>query len=136
MTQEGDQELIIAHSAPTLEDRLVGQVARCLTPYAEAPESERQTRLDEARRALESLDPGDELEGMLAVQMVATHDAALECLRRTRQDPEAKMYFRYAATLSALFTRQLEALERVRAKRPTPRPDFHLDTGIYRDRER
>src|ERR1035438_8538240 len=37
---------------------------------------------DHVTAALHGIGPADELEGMLAVQMVATHNMAMECLKR------------------------------------------------------
>lgn len=76
-----------------------------------------------AVRALEhfnSLEPADGAEGMLAGQMVGTHFAALECLRRAalpNQTFEGRdMALRHASKLMALYTKQLETLNKHRGK--------------------
>lgn len=76
-----------------------------------------------AVRALEhfnSLEPADGAEGMLARQMVGTHFAALECLRRAAHPNQTfegrDMALRHAQRLMALYTRQLETLNKHRGK--------------------
>jgi hypothetical protein len=85
-------------------------------------ETEEQSRL-RAVRALEhfnSLEPKDGAEGMLALQMVGTHFAALECLRRAALPSQTLVglehSLKHAQKLMALYTKQLEALNRHRGK--------------------
>jgi hypothetical protein len=57
---------------------------------------------------------------MLAVQMVATHQAAMECFRRAARPAQTveacEMNLRHAAKLTATYLRQLEALDKHRGK--------------------
>ncbi|MDH3582031.1 MAG: hypothetical protein OEM91_15580 [Hyphomicrobiales bacterium] len=69
---------------------------------------------------MEGIAPRDELEGMLAVQMLACHNAAMECHRRA-MNPEATIESRnynltQANRLSRTYTALLEALNRHRGK--------------------
>ena len=48
---------------------------------AELSTEERLQHIQSAMAALRGIKPQDEVEGMLATQMVATHAAAMECLR-------------------------------------------------------
>jgi hypothetical protein len=70
--------------------------------------------------ALHGINPGDEVEGMLAAQMVATHRAAMECLRQAQvpgQTFEGRdMNLRHATKLSRTYTMQVESLKRYRSK--------------------
>ena len=70
--------------------------------------------------ALHGIEPRDELEGMLATQMVATHIATMECLRRAglkEQNFEARtMNLQQANKLARTYAAQLEALNRHRGK--------------------
>jgi hypothetical protein len=99
---------------------LLGQMADTLwRPEALIPE--RRTSVARAAFAtLKALAPRDEVEGMLAAQMVATHAAAMECLRRAmieNQYPEARdRNLKHAAQLLGVYTRQLEALDKHRAR--------------------
>lgn len=78
---------------------------------------------DQTNRAsamLTEIGPRDGLEGMLAVQMVTTHNAALECLRRAHladQPTEGrKLNLSFADRLLRTFTAQMETLGKYRGK--------------------
>jgi len=68
----------------------------------------------------ESLEPADAAEGMLATQMVGTHFAALECLRRANLPDQTfagrDMSLKHAQKLMTLYARQLETLNKHRGK--------------------
>ena len=68
----------------------------------------------------ESLKPTDGIEGMLALQMVGTHNASLECLRQAmiyNQSLEAqKVYLSQAERLMGMYMRQVDALAKHRGK--------------------
>jgi hypothetical protein len=70
--------------------------------------------------ALAGIDPRDELEGMLATQLIATHSAAMECYRRAmilEQSFESRREnLNQANKLSRTYTQLLEALSRHRGK--------------------
>jgi hypothetical protein len=70
--------------------------------------------------ALHGINPGDEVEAMLAAQMVATHRAAMECLRQAHvpgQTFEGRdMNLRHATKLTRTYTMQVESLKRYRSK--------------------
>jgi hypothetical protein len=66
-----------------LQRRLIHQVGEALRMPGGLSHEERQQRLKAALTLLEEIKPQDGLEGMLAVQMVATHNMALECFRFT-----------------------------------------------------
>lgn len=81
---------------------------------------ERNARIMTALDLFESLKPTDGLEAMLAVQMVGTHTAASECLRRAML-PEQSYEGRQAALSQAqklmnLYLQQVAALDRHRGK--------------------
>jgi hypothetical protein len=70
--------------------------------------------------ALHGINPGDEIEGMLAAQMVATHLAAMGCLRRAQAPGQTfegrDMNLRHATKLTRTYTMQVESLKRYRSK--------------------
>lgn len=70
--------------------------------------------------ALEAIAPTDGVEGMLAAQMVATHEAAMECLRRamlSQQTFEGRdQNLKHATKLLGIYERQLGALDKHRGK--------------------
>lgn len=68
----------------------------------------------------QSLNPVDGIEGMLAMQIVGTHNAALECLRRAHISSQTfegrDLALKHAEKLMALFTKQLATLDKHRGK--------------------
>jgi hypothetical protein len=80
----------------------------------------RKARLAAARAMLEDIAPGDGIEGMLAVQMVATHEAAMACLGRSAApgaSPEqTDQNLKHAERLLAIYTRQIDVLDRHRVR--------------------
>jgi hypothetical protein len=83
-------------------------------------EGDKNARIIKAIDLFESIKPADGIEAMLAVQMVGTHHAALECLRRAmipEQTPEGRdASLRNAQRLLSLYTQQLAALDKHRGK--------------------
>ena len=73
-----------------------------------------------ALHALKGIAPRDETEGMLVVQMIATHHAAMECFRRamligqTFEGRESAL--KHAEKLTRIYREQMEALRRGRQK--------------------
>ena len=71
-----------------------------------------------ALATLVSIAPKDEIEGMLAAQMVAAHAASMECYRRaSEQSHEGRQSnLSHAGKLSRTYVQLLEALNRHRGK--------------------
>ncbi len=103
-----------------LSNELMAQLARCLWLPEGLGEAEQRERVAAAAAALKGLAPRDELEGMLAAQMVATHAGAMECLKRAMVGEgwaaEREANLRQAGRLLAIYTRQAEALIRNRLR--------------------
>ena len=103
----------------TFSDILVGQVCNALWTANSTPE-DRQSQMQACLGAMAGIGPGDEVEGMLAVQMVMLHNAAMECSRRAmvKDQPfqSRQMNLNYAAKLSRTFALHMEALDRHRGK--------------------
>jgi hypothetical protein len=97
---------------PWLIDLLLNQVAGCLpgTPAKAA---------SVAVAAVQSVGPRDGVEAMLAVQMAATHAAAMRMLQRAALDqPNIEVYdslVNRATKLLRTYTMQVEALKRYRS---------------------
>jgi hypothetical protein len=87
---------------------------------AELSDEERLQHIQSAIAALRGIKPQDEIEGMLATQMVATHNAAMECLRRSMIPKQTfdgrESSLRQATKLLSIFAKQLETLNRNRGK--------------------
>ncbi len=81
-------------------------------------EEDRRTTATAAFAALVSVAPRSELEGMLGAQLVACHNAAMECFRRAAHPvtPEAARAenLAHAARLSRSYAALVEALDRRR----------------------
>jgi hypothetical protein len=73
-----------------------------------------------AINGLMGINPGDELEGMIAAQLIACHNASMECYRRAMisdQTPQGRQEnLSQANKLSRTYTTLLEALNRHRGK--------------------
>lgn len=102
---------------PVLQSLRLAQLACAFSP--EKPLEEINAERYAATLALSAIGPRNELEGMLAVQMIATHAAAMECMKRSAyaiDEPEARTKeMRTATKLLQLYTRQLDALAKLRA---------------------
>ncbi|MBY6016069.1 hypothetical protein KUV75_14320 [Qipengyuania gaetbuli] len=97
---------------------LIRQIASATWTGDARSEEEIEARVVAAYEALQNLAPRDELEAMLGVQILATHNAALECLSRCmlENQPVANREYnlKHAAALMALYERQLAAWDRRR----------------------
>ena len=71
-----------------------------------------------AMAAMAGVAPTDEVEGMLAAQMVSTHNAAMECLRRAMLPDQTfegrDVNLKHAAKLMSLYLQQIAALDKHR----------------------
>ncbi len=105
---------------PELAQRLINQVYKTLWMPAELSDEERLQRIRSAIAAMRGIKPQDEVEGMLATQMVATHAAAMDCLRRSMIHQQSlkgrDIDLRHDAKLLSIFAKQLETLNRNRGK--------------------
>lgn len=99
-------------------DILLGQVCNALWLAQSDDEQHAQKRA--ALVAMAGIAPRDEVEGMLAAQMVACHAAAMECYRRANlpnQTHEGRQQnLNYAAKLSRNYALHMEALDKHRGK--------------------
>lgn len=104
-----------AHVASKLHE-----ISKLLWHSEDSTQEENDHRIARALELYESLSPQDGAEGMLAMQMVGTHDAALECLRRAalpNQTFEGRdMALKHAHKLMSLYTQQLATLNKHRGK--------------------
>jgi len=76
-----------------------------------------EMELNSALAAIDGLGPRDEIEAMLAMQMVATHDLAMNMLAQAKQAqfmPSLENYGSLAVRLMRTYTAQIEALAKFR----------------------
>ena len=106
--------------ANNLLARKINEVSQFLWNHPDTSETEVNARLIRAIELYESLDASDGAEGMLAMQMVGTHSAALECLRRAALSDQTfagrDMALKHAHKLMNLYTQQLATLNKHRGK--------------------
>jgi hypothetical protein len=85
----------------------------------DSPE-ERDRQLKATVAVLMGIEPKDELEGMMAAQLIAAHNAAMECFRRAMIDEQTfegrNENLAQANKLSRTYATLLEALNRHRGK--------------------
>src|SRR5215213_11593353 len=116
---EGKLKSVGGSNSDTFNNILANQVVKTLW-LGNADEEERDKLMSASLGALIGIAPKDELEGMLAAQMVAAHNAAMECYRRAmipEQTHEGrKESLNQANKLSRTYTTLLEALNRHRGK--------------------
>jgi hypothetical protein len=97
-------------------DVVACQVVNALWVHPET----RDKQIRAALAGLSGISPRDELEGMMAAQLVTAHNAAMECYRRAmipEQNAEARREsLAHAGRLSRTFATLLEALNRHRGK--------------------
>jgi hypothetical protein len=103
---------------PRGANRMVNQAANTVyRPVGQSAEEEKDASFDTLAQLI-AYKPKDVLEGMLVSQMVGTHNAAMECLRRAQlpeQTPEGRdLNLKNGAKLMGLFTKQVEALDKHR----------------------
>jgi len=107
-----------AHSAAQM--RLLNEIRSTLFLPDELSEDQKLERIAVSVVMLNGIRPQGELEGMLAVQMVAAHNAAIECLRRAMIPDQTldgrDIQLRHAARLLSIYARQVEALDKHRGK--------------------
>jgi hypothetical protein len=81
-------------------------------------EDDRDQAVKAAMAAMAGVAPADELEGMLAAQMVSTHNAVMECLRRAMHSEQTfegrEVNLKHAAKLMSLYLQQVAALDKHR----------------------
>lgn len=98
---------------------LANQVVRSLW-LAHSDEDDRRRQMQGASGALVGIGPQDEIEGMLAGQMIAAHSAAMECYRRAmikEQTYEGRdQSLRHAVKLSRTVAQLQAALDKHRGK--------------------
>ena len=68
--------------ARNIEIRKLQEIADLIWLHESFEEEERNVRIVRALELYENLKPSGSAEGMLAAQMIGTHSAAMDCLRR------------------------------------------------------
>ncbi len=117
--QKGDLKRAAGSNCDGWNDLVINQAINALR-LARLP-TEQGAQFNATVGALVGIDPKDELEGMIAAQLLAAHHAAMECYRRAIRPGEQslevwKETLNQANKLSRTYANLLEALNRHRGK--------------------
>ena len=111
---------VLAVDESVVINRKVNEISELLFYFENMSEDEKNVRIVRALELFESLEPLDGMESMLAAQMVATHFAALDCLRRAALNNQTfegrNVSLTQAQKLMSLYTKQLATLDKHRGK--------------------
>jgi hypothetical protein len=77
-------------SDPEVAARLARQVISVLSLPTNLSEEEKKERVGSALSLLKQIEPQNELEGLLASQMIGVHETVMECLQQSRLRPTAR----------------------------------------------
>lgn len=103
-----------------LQFDVVNQILDTLWLPPNMSEAAQHNRIKAALAALKGIKPCDEIESLLATQMIATHNAAMECLRRgmlpTQTFEGREQSLKHAAKLLSLYAKQMETLDKHRGR--------------------
>ena len=117
---KGDFRAIGGSNFDEFNQSLMNAAINSLWLFKDATSPDRDNAMITALQALRGIAPKDEVEGMLAAQMVAMHAASMECSRRamiSEQPAELAHGFRKAAaSASRTFIELSTALDRRRGK--------------------
>lgn len=111
---------VLPTNVQTYETHKLNEIAQLLYLPESLGEADKNARILRALQLYEELKPEGAAEGMLAAQMVGTHTAALECLRRAAVPNQTfagrDMALKHAQKLMTLYTQQLATLDKHRGK--------------------
>jgi hypothetical protein len=117
----------------TLNSRLISQALSTLWVPPGATKEVQLEHMGAAMLLLEGIKPEGEIEGMLAAQMIGTHHAAMDCLRRAMLPEQTfegrEQNLKHAARLLSIFPAQLDALNKNRGKGQQKVTVEHLYVG-------
>jgi hypothetical protein len=101
--------------SPAFANRAMERLGTVMRPEGTALPN--QTEFNAALAAIDGIRPGDEIEAMLAVQMVATYEMAMDMLMRAKKadlTPTLQECGSLAVKLLRTYTAQVETLARLR----------------------
>jgi hypothetical protein len=117
--EPGELKRIGGSQSDVWNNLIVSQVVQTLWTKNSEPE-ERNRQYEGTISALIAISPKDEIEGMMAAQLIAAHNAAMECYRRAMIGEQTfegrRENLAQANKLSRTYAALLEALNRHRGK--------------------
>jgi hypothetical protein len=116
----GDLKFIGGSMSDDWNNILANQTIRTLWFFESSDADDIRQQRHAAVEALIGIKPGDELEGMIAAQLIACHNASMECYRRAMLGEQTLEGHRESLTqankLSRTYATLLDALNRHRGK--------------------
>ena len=110
----------LGSTSKDVRDQLILQSVNALGLTIESSKYEVTLKAMSVASLLQEIKPQDGPERLLATQMVATHNIAMDCYRRAMLEnltfAARDVYLKHAAKLAGLFARQLETLNKHRGK--------------------
>lgn len=117
--QKGQLKTVGGSPSDNWNTTLTNQTVQALWVKSASPD-ERDRQLSATVAALIGIAPKDELEAMMAAQMIAAHNAAMECYRRAMHSDQTfegrRENLAQANRLSRSFAALVETLDRHRGK--------------------
>ena len=119
-SHQGKLKRIGGSTSDDWNNLIVKQAARSIWCFAKEDDDYVHQKRSAIVDALAGIGPGDELEGMLAAQLLACHNASMECHRRAMLNEQTfegrRENLSQANKLSRTYASLLEALNRHRGK--------------------
>ena len=105
---------------PAIQQHRIQELISIIKLFPQDSDQEKETKILSASLSLADIAPKGDLERMLAVQMIATHTASMECLRRAMIDGQTfegrDVNLKHAEKLMAVYSKQLDTLNKHRGK--------------------
>jgi hypothetical protein len=119
-TSEEDLKTLCGSDSPEFQTNLVSQAIGSVWLTNKESNAAVEGQTTAVLTSMMGIAPRDEIEGMLAAQMVGIHNASMECLKRAMLPEQPADYrsanLNQAAKLTRTYVAQMEALNRHRGK--------------------
>jgi len=127
--QDPDEPLLAVKKSEALgtvdfdmQGHLLNQVVQTFTGVVSTDGADNEAAaaaVNKAMAILNGIQPKDEIEGMLAIQMIGIHNMAMDCIgraMRTKRVDHMNLYINGGTKLSRVFANQMEVLKKYRGK--------------------
>ncbi len=127
--QDPDEPLLAVKKSEALgtvdsdmQGHLLNQVVQTFTGVVSTDGADNEAAAAAANKAmaiLNGIQPKDEIEGMLAIQMIGIHNMAMDCIgraMRTKRVDHMNLYINGGTKLSRVYATQMEVLKKYRGK--------------------
>jgi hypothetical protein len=134
VTDENDKESPLTE--PQIRDSyLVNQAANTVMRHSSITSEQKEHQHNATITMMQGIAPKDDIEGMIAAQLVGAHNAAMECYRRAMNISAAPQsvadLLNQANKLSRTYSILLESLDKHRGKPPQKVQVEHIHRHIH-----